>query len=230
MSVRALLHALLARDEAGAREVVEAVLAASGQRVAVFADLVQPAMTGLSDLWYRGRITVEDEAWAVAALAELARSLAPTLTRSPVPPGSRIVLAGLGDEEHGIGMELLSMALADDGWDVDCLGPRTPPGVLLERVAERWARVAGLSASYLPAPGTLVETIRALKARRIRVLVGGQAFNRAPGLWQRVGADRFGMDARAAVVMARRLLPESRAARSARRVVEVPPGRWDRRT
>src|SRR5439155_1288033 len=172
-------------------------LSTSGLRVAVFADLLQPVVAALDDLWYRGQVDVAEEQWAVAVLAAAARELPPTFAPIPVPPGSRLVLAGLGGEEHGIGMELVALALEDEGWEVTRLGPRTPPPMLLEAVAVGRPDVVGLSATYLPRPKALAETVTALSARRIRVLVGGQAFARVGDLWRWVGADGYGVDARA---------------------------------
>jgi methanogenic corrinoid protein MtbC1 len=108
-------------------------------------------------------------------------------------------------------MELVAMALEDEGWDVALLGSRTSPAALLGAAATRRPDVVGLSASYLLDPKLLTETVAALSQRRIKVLVGGQAFTREEGLWRRVGADGYGVDARAGVVMARRLLVPSRS-------------------
>jgi methanogenic corrinoid protein MtbC1 len=206
MPVRGLLQALLGHDEPRTRQLVETSLAVYGQRVTVFADLIQPVMSALSDMWYRGEVDVADERWAVAVLASAATALPPTVTLDPVPPGSHILLAGLDGEEHGIGLELVAMALQDEGWEVVLLGPRTSPARLHEAVATYGPRLVGLSASYLPEPRVLAEAVSALKARRIKVLVGGQAFTRVNGLWRRIGADSHGVDARSGVIMARGLL------------------------
>lgn len=206
MPAQALVRALLDDEVEQARGMIAAALATSGQRVSVFADLVQPALAGVSDLWYRGEISPADEARAVSMAADLAQELPPTPVARPVAEGSRIVLAALGDEQHGIGMDLLALAVEDEGWAVESLGVLTPPDVLLASVAAQRPDVVGLSASYLPSSRLVRDAIAALKARRINVLVGGQAFNREHGLWRSVGADGHGVDARVGVVMARRLL------------------------
>lgn len=208
--VRSLLRALLAHDQTSVCQIMGLALAVKGQRVAIISDLVQAAVSALDDLWYRGEIRASDEEWAIGTLLDGAETMPGTPSIDPVPPGSRIVLAGLGQEQHGIGLGLLGMALEDDGWDVAQLGPETPPERLLEVATQPRADVVGVSASYLPQPGRLAQVLAPIKARRIKVMVGGQAFGRVHGLWQLVGADGYGVDARAGVAMARRLLPASR--------------------
>lgn len=207
MPAQTLVRLLLDRDVGRASGVARDALEASGSRVGVVSDLLQPAMAGVGDLWYRGEIGPSDELEAAAIVAEVARGLPPTPVARPVPEGSRLLLAALGEERHAIGMELLGLALRDEGWLVESLGPGTPPDALLASAAARRPHVVGISASYMPSIRLLQGTISSLRGRRIKVLVGGQAFNREHGLWRRAGADAYGLDARVGVVMARRLLP-----------------------
>lgn len=208
--VRSLLRALLAHDESTVCQIIGSTLAVQGQRVAIISDLMQPAVSALDDLWYRGEIRASDEEWAIGTLRTSAAMMSRTPALDPVPPGSRIVLAALGDEQHGVGLGLLGMALEDDGWEVALLGPQTPPEGLVEAVSRPRADVVGISASYLPQPGRLAQALVPIKLRHIKVMVGGQAFGRVHGLWQLVGADGYGVDARAGVAMARHLLPACR--------------------
>jgi methanogenic corrinoid protein MtbC1 len=226
MPAQALIRLLLDRDVGRASGMAREALESSGSRIGVVADLLQPAMAGVGDLWYRGEIGPSDELHAASIVAEVARCLPATPVARPVPEGSRLLLAALGEERHGIGMELLGLALQDEGWIVESLGPGTPPAAFLATAAARRPHVAAISASYMPSVALLRATISALRDRRIKVLVGGQAFNREHGLWRRAGADAYGLDARVGIVMARRLLPATHQASPwRRREPFVQPGR-----
>jgi methanogenic corrinoid protein MtbC1 len=203
---RAFVTALLDGDRLLAAELARRTFDLSGSRIAVFADLVHPAMTAIGELWYRGAVQSAVEHRATAIVESIAEDLPPAASASPVPRGSRCVLAALGQEEHALGLRIMAMAMQDEGWQVNLLGCGVSPEDLLSATRSARPRLVGLSAGYLPSVRTMRAAISELKESRVAVLVGGQAFIRVPLLWQRVGADATAMDVRAGVVMARRLI------------------------
>lgn len=203
--VRRFLDALLSGDPPAAREVAADALAQLGTRVAVFSDLIQPAQYEIGELWYAGRIGVADEHRATGIVERVVRSLPPTPSRTPVPSGNRCVLAALGEERHVLGLRLFELALQDDGWTTLSLGGATALDAVIGEARVRHARLVALTAAFLPSTQPLESAITAIKLTGAKVLVGGPAFNRAPDLWRRVGADGHGSDARVGVVLARRI-------------------------
>jgi methanogenic corrinoid protein MtbC1 len=203
---RAFVKALLDGDQPLARDLARRTQDLSRSRVEVFADLVQPAMTAIGELWYRGTVPPAVEHQATTIVERIVEDLPPEPGASLVAEGSTCLLAALYQEEHGIGLKLLAMALEDDGWSVKPMGCAVPPAELLAATRATRPQVVGLSASYLPSTRVMRDAIAALKALCPAVLVGGQAFNRVPDLWQRLGANGYGIDARVGAVMARRLL------------------------
>ena len=200
-----LVEALLDGDQTRAAAIVAAGSRLVRTRTAVFADLIQPAQYAIGELWYAGRISVAIEHRATGLAESIVRRLDPTPSARPVRPGTTCILAAVDDEEHVFGLRLLQLALEDDGWVVEQLGGRTPVDELMAFVGGRSVAFVGLSASYLPSVRAMRQAIQGLQAQGARVLVGGAAFNRVPGLWDRVGADGYGPDARVGVVLARRL-------------------------
>lgn len=206
--VRPLVEAMLNGDLREAGDLSEQFLGRAGSRVAVFADLLQPAQYEIGDMWYRGRIGIEDEHRAAVVLERLVDLLPPTPARSPVPSGSRCLLATLPGESHTLGLHMLARALEDEGWRVDLVaGDRA--GNLLGEVDRARPRLVGISAGYLPETRTVTQVVAAIRQRSVPVLVGGAAFNRVSDLWRRVGASGHGADARIGVVLARRLARSS---------------------
>lgn len=206
LPVTPFLDALLAGDRARAIVLSADALALLGSRVAVFADLLQPAQYEIGELWYEGRIGVADEHRATSIVEAVVSSLPPTPSADPVPRGSRCLLAALGEEQHVLGLKVFKQALEDEGWTTQWLGGRTSLDEVLDAVRTRPPHVVALSAAYLPEVQPLKLAIERLKAIGPRVLVGGAAFNRVPDLWVRLGADGHGSDARISIVLARRML------------------------
>jgi len=203
--VRHLAEALLRGDVGEAGDLAEQFLARVGSRVAVFADLVQPAQYEVGDLWYRGQIGIGDEHRAASTLERLVSLLPATPSRLPVPTGTRCLLTMMPGERHTVGLAMFALALEDDGWEVELLDHDCEPEAMAALVERVRPRLVGLSAGYLP-PGHRVATVvGAIQALSVPVLVGGAAFNRADDLWRRVGATAHGPDPRIGTVLARRL-------------------------
>ena len=206
--MRPLVEAMLNGDGREAGELSEQFLARAGSRVAVFADLLQPAQYEIGDMWYRGRIGIEDEHRAAIVLESLVGRVPPTPARTGVPAGSRCLLAVLPGEAHTLGLHMLARALEDEGWLVAVAAgdrARALPGL----VDRHRPRLVGISSGYLPESHTLGRVVAAIRQRSVPVLVGGAAFNRVSDLWRRVGADGHGADARIGAVLARRLARSS---------------------
>ncbi len=204
--VRALVDVLLAGDTEAALATAAAAQEHLQSRVAVFVDHLQPAQYEIGEMWYRGEIQVADEHRATAVVQWVTERLPPSPTSSPVPPGSRCLLAAMGDELHLLGLRQLQLALEDDGWRPGLMGPAVQASALVDRVRQTDPDLVCISAGYLPSTTGLQRAVRAVRELRIPVLVGGPAFNRSPALWRKVGADHHGSDARVGLVLARRLL------------------------
>lgn len=222
------MGALVEGDPGRAGAVVDAALRRLHNRTDLFTDLIQPSLYAIGEMWYSGRIGVAIEHRATAIAESIVARLEPTPSGRPVPPGSTCLLAAVGDEQHVFGLHLLQLALEDDGWRVEQMGGRTPVDDLMAFVRERRMAFAGISAGYLPNMRAIRLAVEGLHLQSIPVLVGGAAFNRVPGLSERMGADGHGHDARMGVVLARRLVVRRSTTRSAWGVhPETEPMRLD---
>jgi 5-methyltetrahydrofolate--homocysteine methyltransferase len=196
---------MLRGDADTAGELADQFLARAGSRLAVFADLIQPAQAEVGDLWYRGQACIDDERRAAGVVAGLVAMLPPTPGRCRVPAGSRCLLTVLPGERHTLGLGMFALVLEDEGWEVDLLDNDCEPDDVPELVERTRPRLVGLSAGYLPSIRRMAQVVGAIRALSVPVLVGGGAFNRADDLWRRVGASAYGPDPRIGTVLARRL-------------------------
>src|SRR5215471_4425828 len=176
--VRQLAEAMLRGDAGTAGDLAEQFLARVGSRLAVFADLVQPAQSEVGELWYRGQICIHDEHRAACVLEGLVDTLPPTPSRYRVPAGSRCLLTVLPGERHTLGLGICALVLQDEGWEVELLDSDCEPEDVPELVERTRPHLVGLSAGYLPSVQRLARVVGAIRALSVPVLVGGAAFNR----------------------------------------------------
>ncbi len=200
-----LAEALMQGDVGEACDLAERFLARVGSRVAVFADLLQPAQYQVGEQWYGGRIGIDEEHRAALVLERLVAMLPATPGRRRVPRGSRCLLTVPPGERHTLGLGMLALAMQDEGWDVELLDPDCQAGDLPALVERVRPRLVGISAGHLPSVQGLAHVVEAIREQSVPVLVGGAAFNRTDDLWRRVGASACGADARIGIVLARRL-------------------------
>ena len=204
--VRHLVEALLARDDDRAAELCDRFLARARTRAAVFADLLQPALYEIGEIWYQGRIKLDDERRAAVLVERLVEHLPATPVASPVPRGSRCLLARFPGDRHLLGLRMFALVLEDEGWEVEVVDVDVDTSGLVALAGRFRPRLVGLSGGYLPSARVAAQVVGALRGLGLPVLVGGMAFNRSVDLWRRVGASGHGADARVGAVLARRVV------------------------
>lgn len=198
-------RALRAGDVETVNELAQRVALQAQSRTAAIADLLHPAQLEVANLWYLGLATSADELRAATVVEEVVLRLPPTPVRNPVPRGFRCVLAAPHGDPHRLGLRMLAAALEDQGWAVEALGPDACWSDMVRRATELHVRLVCISAGVTPAIAPLAQALDSLHRRRIRVLVGGVAFQRRPDLWHQVGADAIAADVRVGTVLAHRL-------------------------
>lgn len=204
-SLRAFLNALLADDRLTAISIAERELAELGSRSAVFAQLLHPAQYEIGELWYQGKIGIADEHRATAIVEAIVDRL-PSTSGVTASPRQTCLLAAIDGEQHVVGLQMLAAALRDDGWTVRSLPVGSSPDQVLAAVSRLRPRLVGISAGYLADRSGIARTVSMVKSRGVPVIVGGAAFNRTPGLAERVGADAHAPDVQVALVLARKLI------------------------
>lgn len=186
----------------------------SGARVPeIYGKILQPVQYEIGRLWERNEITVAQEHMATAVTQYVVSQLYSHLEIPDVRRGNAIV-TGVRGELHQLGANMVADVLEADGLNVRFLGTQLPHHGILQAIDEHQPRLIGISATILfslPAVAELIEETRREFGSDVRVLVGGAAFRGGAHIWRDMGADGFGADLDAAVLEARRLLPEGDA-------------------
>jgi methanogenic corrinoid protein MtbC1 len=118
---------------------------------------------------------------------------------------ARIVLGTVAGDIHDIGKDIVYFMLDVNGFDVVDLGVDVPVQTFVEKVRELKPQIVALSGFLTLAYDSMRDTISALEAAGLRedvkVMIGGGVVDAQ--VCEFTGADAFGLDAMAAVNLAR---------------------------
>ena len=192
-----LQQRMLAGDNAGAWQVVEAAMASGVEPQDVYVELLGPALHEVGSAWERGEIGIADEHLASGVAASIVGRMGPRFRRRGRHRGTVVVAMPVG-ERHGLGVAMLADILSQAGFEVLNLGPDTPPESLQTAMAAR----DDLSAVVISvvSPARLPGAVRLVAAARrsnpdVTIVVGGFAVpDQATA--QRLGADGWVPDPR----------------------------------
>lgn len=184
---------------------------------AIYLDLLAPSARTLGDMWDRDECDFIDVTMGLWRLQEVMREVAMRVPGEPAPgPGRRVALfSAMPGDVHSFGTLMIEEVFARAGWESEAL-VKPERRELLDRLSRRRYDLVGLTiARDCPssALANLIKAMRSVSANpQICVLVGGRVINENPDMVAAVGADGTGIDARAALATAEKLVHSARAA------------------
>lgn len=207
-SRRRYLQAIIDGQTALAQTVVETALGGGTGEAQILLEILAPALREVGERWHSGEINVAQEHLATTITMSVLDFL--KNRRAPQPGiGLRVVVAPVDGDKHSIGGRFVSEFFTIDGWDVDFLWDAVPPADLAAFVKDRRADVVALSATDSNNLPRVIETSRAIRGLgepAPRIILGGQALERASAEPGAYGCDAIMTDAADAVRVARRLV------------------------
>jgi DNA-binding transcriptional MerR regulator len=170
-------------------------------------EVLQEGLAYIGEGWYRSEVTVQQEHFA----SELAmRRLEGLMAAVPAPTRAGHILAACPpDEEHTLGLLLLTLLLRRRGWDVLYLGADVPVESL-ETATKGGLQLAVSAAQQLHTAAALLDMARLLQEEGIPLAFGGGIFNRLPSLAARIPGHFLGERSEAAPQIVERLLMSPR--------------------
>jgi methanogenic corrinoid protein MtbC1 len=113
--------------------------------------------------------------------------------------GRRLLATSIGGDLHEIGIRMVADFFEMDGWDTYFLGANSPTETILQTIETQRPDIVAISATITSHVSRVEALIKAIQDRQMdyapRIIVGGYPFNVAANLWQKVGADGYGMNA-----------------------------------
>jgi excisionase family DNA binding protein len=187
-----LERCLIAGDEAGAWDVIDAALVSGASPSEVLTAMVTPSLRSIGERWSDGELSVADEHRASAVAQRLIARLGPRF-RGPGRRRGTVVLGATTGDRHSLPTAILSDLLRGRGLDVVDLGADCPASTFVDAV-ERAAPVCavGICVTAPEAVGGVAAVVRELRASGVGcpVVVGGGAVRDEDDA-ARLGADRW---------------------------------------
>jgi methanogenic corrinoid protein MtbC1 len=175
----------------------------------VYLHVFQPAQYEVGRLWQCNRISVAQEHYCTA-LTQLIMSQLYSRIFSHEKGNFRLVAACVGGELHEIGIRMVADFFEMDGWDTYYLGTGASTEQVLKAIQERQADLFCVSATMTFHLDLVVPLVRAARAsnpsEKLKIMVGGAPFIKAPELWRQIGADGTAADAQEAVAVGNQLV------------------------
>ncbi len=161
-----------------------------------------PAMDVVGDRFSRNEIFLPEMMIAARAMNTGLDILRPMLLARGAVSKGRVVIGTVKGDIHDVGKNIVSMVLQGGGYEVVDLGIDAPPEKFVDAVKQHHPKFVLLSALLTLTMSMMEETIKALKQAGLRetvkVGVGGAPLTQ--NFADRIGADFYGKDARAAVI------------------------------
>ena len=180
----------------------------------IYLYVFQACQYKIGELWEKNKMSVAGEHYFSAATQLVMSQLYPKILNENFKntKGYKFVAASVSKELHEIGLRMVVDFLELDGWDTYYLGANTPSDAILQGIIDYNPHVVGLSTTmdyYIPEITTTIEKIRESKGEKeLKIMVGGYPFIEDRGLWKKVGADAFAVNAKDAVKVANTLVEQ----------------------
>jgi len=173
---------------------------------AFYQEVMTPVLYEIGRLWEDGEISAVQEHMATAISMRIMSAMYGGFVVGETTKGKAVVTSA-PSEYHDVGARMVSDLLEMDGWQVDYLGANSPAADLLALLRQDPPFLLGLSVVMpfnMAEVQRLIDTIRKQsELKAVKILIGGPALTMEPGLWRKIGADGYAVEAGQAVQLAR---------------------------
>jgi methanogenic corrinoid protein MtbC1 len=178
------------------REAIESVLLRVDDGASVSETYLQvliPALREAGRMWHAGDLSIAGE-HVVTTTTQRAMALLCERGQASERKNKTVVLGCAAGNIHDIGTRATSDFFEMAGWRPVDLGADVPAEEIARSVEVFDADVIVLSAVldvHIKAVQRAIMLVRGLEGRKIKIIVGGAAFENAPELWRKIGADGY---------------------------------------
>ena len=201
-----LVNAIAEMDEDQALALTKELLDAGTPPPEILADC-RAAMELVGKRFECGEYFIPELILAGEMLKSIAAEVRPYMTgaQEAAKKGAKVVVGTVKGDIHDIGKDIVVFMLDVNGFEVYDLGIDVPVQTFVDKIAEVKPAVVALSGFLTLSYDSMKETVGAIAAAGLRdgvkIMVGGGTVDEQ--VCQYAGADAFGLDAMAAVSLAK---------------------------
>ena len=209
-----LIKAISELQEDEAIRLVKAALDKGETPASILADC-QEAMKIVGDCYEKQEYWLPELIMSGHVLEQISDIVKPKLRSGTTSPSSgkragKIILGSVHGDMHDIGKKIVSFMLDVNGFEVHDLGVDVPEEKFVEAVKELKPQVIALSGLLTSVYDSMKSTVDALKKaglrNKVKIMIGGGQIDER--VKEYAGADAYGKDAMAAVLLAKQWMPE----------------------
>ncbi len=165
------------------------------------------AMEVVGKRFASGEYFIPDLIYSGEILKQITQMVKPRLTKQAEEKRlGKVVLGTVAGDIHDIGLNIVDFMLDTNGFEVYNLGVDQPSKAFVDKIRETDADTVGLSGFLTLAFDSMKETVNAIKAAglrdKVKIMIGGGQMD--DEVRKYTGADAYGQDAMAAVVLAKK--------------------------
>lgn len=190
-------HNILNGDLLIAENVIQELVDSGTNISTILEEIFIPVQKESGRLWQLNKITVADEHLITETTRRLLFKFS-ILEQAPDKNQKKILLAGIGGELHDMGILFVDTVLRHNGFQTVYLGANIPARQIIAYLLKNQVDAVAISCTisvYLRMAQSLISEIKEKIEYKPKIIVGGQAFNMSPNLWQIMQADGFVTDA-----------------------------------
>lgn len=204
------LSKLLAGDRPAACGVVLSAADRGFPIRELYLRVLAPVLEEIGRMWHLGEASIAEEHFSTDTTQGLMAILA-SRASAAAPNGRTVVVTAAPGNTHDMAARVAADFFEMDGWRAICLGADIPAREIAGACTSFRADLVAISAMMPAQLRSAAESIAAIGREssprpRPRILVGGRAFEGAPHLHERVGADAYAASVEEACVIGRRLV------------------------
>ncbi|MGH4120818.1 helix-turn-helix domain-containing protein [Clostridium sp.] len=174
----------------------------------IYRVIFEKSLLMVGSLWENGQMSIAKEHFFSHTIETIMNQLNAFIQKKSSNKNN-VLMALPASELHEIPLKMAKDLLDMEGWQTYYLGNNTPIYSIVETLESCSCQLLVMSATMQYNVATIENVIKLIKSKpklkNVKVIVGGNAFDKSPNLWHEIGSDGFARNLQELVLLAEQL-------------------------